>query len=807
MDTLWHDVRCGARALAKAPGFTAVAVLTLGLGIGANTAIFSVTRAVILKPQPYPEPDRVVVVHNVQRGRPLGPHSSSWPDFEDWREQKNVFERTALSAYWTFNLTGREGPERIVGARVTGEFFATLGVPGLFGRTLSPDDDRPQTPEAVVLSYSLWQRSFAADRGVLGEVLPFEGRPHTVVGVMPPDFRFPEEDIQIWAALKDNMNGMQRHNRFMYVFGRLAAGVTLAQAQSAMDVLSARFEAEHPESNKGYSVRVVSAHETRVGRVRPALLVLLGAVGFVLLTACANVGSLLLGRAVARARESAIRAALGAGRMRLLRQFLVENVLLALAGGAAGVAIGYLALPVIVHLHPGGIPRMDEVRLDALVLFVTLAVSIVTGLALGLIPGAQAWRTNLAGSLKEGGRNASGGASGARLRDVLVATEVALALVLLTGGGLLLRSFRNIIAVEPGFVSDRVLLLSAFLTPPGYRTTLERLDYVKRALENLETLPGVESAAAVTDPPLGESGLTLSFHEAGNPRTTADSPQAYFRATSDEYFRTLKIPLVRGRTFEPSDDRGSRVVVVINEALARQIWPNDDPLGKRIRWSDPMRDVGPIEVVGVVKDVKHRGRDANEGGVAYGSIRQVTFPWLRGFTFTVRTAGDPAPRTDSIRHAILRADPTKPLYDVRTVAEALDASVAERRFHLFVLQLFAVLALTLAAVGIYGVVSYSVAERTREVGLRMALGAEGTHVFRLVMRRGLRSTLTGLAVGIAAALGLTRFLASMLFAVEPTDPGTLAAVVAVLFAVAVGACAFPARRAVRIDPILALHEE
>ncbi len=806
MGSWWQDVKHGARMLRRNPAFTIVVVVTLALGIGANTAIFSVVHAVILRPLPYPEPDRIVVVHTTRNGQAGSGHSSSLPDYEDWRNERGIFQRMALFAYWTFNLTGRDVPERIVGARVTGDFFSTIAARPLLGRTLTPEDDRSDTPETVVLGYGLWQRTFGGDTGILGQVLPLNGRPHTVVGVMPPEFRFPEEDVLIWAALKDNMSGMQRHNRFMYVFGRLAPGITLSEAQAAMNVVAARLEREHLESNKAYGVRLLTAHETLVGGTQNALLVLLGAVGCVLLIACANVGNLLLARTASRQREYAVRAALGAGRRRLLRQFLTENLLLALAGGALGVAVGEAGVRLLLRIHPGGLPRLDQVELDATVLGAALLLTLVAGVALGLLPALQFSRINLQGSLKEGARS-TGERRHGRMRSALVVAEVAVAVVLLVGGGLLLRSFAKLLAIEPGFATSRAMSMSVFLTPPGYRTMAERVNYCDRALANLLAVPGVEAAAVVTNPPLGEGWASYSFYEEGQPVAVADAPLTGFVAASEDYFSTLEIPLVAGRSFAPTDQADAPRVLVVNESFVRRMWPNETAIGKRLRWADAQRDVGPLEIVGVVRDARTWGLDKEEGPTAYAPVRQVTFPWVRWFSFVVRTAGAPEPLMASLRDQVLRADPDRPVYAMRTLEDALEASLAVRRFNMLLLEMFAAVALALAVVGIYGVISYTVTQRTQEIGVRIALGAQRADIWRLVVRGGMLWTLAGVALGLGGALVLTRYLQTLLFTIEPTDPATYAAVAATLLLVALAACWWPARRATLVEPMVALRHE
>jgi len=806
MDRLLQDVRFALRALAKAPGFAALAVLTLALGIGGNTAIFSVVHAVVLRPLPYPEPERLVVVHNFRDNKDNKAFSSSVPDYEDWRAQKNIFERMAMLSYWTFNLTGRDVPERIVGARVTGDFFSVVGAQPFLGRGIVPEDDRPGAPEVAVLSYRLWQRSFASDRGVIGKVVQFEGRAHTVIGVMPAEFRFPAEDIELWASLQDNMGGMLRHIRFLFVVARLAPGVSLTQAQAAMTAISGRLQQAYPQSNKGYTAQVVPALVSLIGEVQRPLLVLLGAVGCVLLIACANVGNLLIARTVARSRESAIRAALGAGRGRLLRQFLTENVLLSFLGGAAGVGLGYAGLRLLVSWYPGGIPRLDEVTLSPMVFGFSFLLSLFAGAVLSLVPAWQASQLDLQVALRESARSTAGRGRHV-LRHSLVVAEIALALVLLTGGGLLLRSFAKLRAVEPGYETRNAITMNVSLIPPGYRTIPERVAHVDRALENLRNVAGVAEVAAATEAPIADTGVSMSFYEEGRPLAVADSPLARFRAMSESYPAAMRIPLRAGRVFTRMDDAQAERVIIVNETLARELWPGGDAVGKRVRWSDTQRDVGPLTVVGVLADIRSDGPAKPEGAVIYAPIRQLTFPWMRWFTFVARTQGDPRAFVGSLRAAALAADPGKPIFRVRTLEEALDGSLAERRFNMLLLQLFAGMALLLSAIGIYGAVSYAVTQRTQEIGLRMALGAQPSGVLRMILLQGMTPTFAGIVLGLAGALALTRLLLAQLYEVTPTDPLTFTAVPAALALVALLACLLPAIRATRVDPVIALRSE
>jgi putative ABC transport system permease protein len=806
METAWSDLRLSLRQLAKSPGFTALAVLMLALGIGANTAIFSLLEAVVLKPLPYRDPDRLVVVHNFKEREALGPHSSSWHDYEDWRAETGTFSDTALFSYWTFTLTGTEVPVRIIAGRVTGDFFATLGVEPLLGRALTREDDLPGAPEAIVLSYRAWHRLFGGNESIVGQDVILNGHAGTVVGVMPEEFRFPGEEVELWAPLQDHMRGLQRHNRFLLVVARLSPGVLISQAQRALDVVTARLAREYPDTNRGYHARLVSAHETQVGRAEPALLLLQVAVGFVLLIACTNVSNLMLTRAASRRRDAATRVALGAGFSRLARGHLAESLSIALAGGALGVLGAKVALGFLLLLHPGGVPRLDQVEIDPNVIAFALAVATATGLALGIVPVIDAWRGGLSSSLKAGGRSELDGSRRSRLRDALVTLEVALSLVLLVGGGLLMRSFLKLTAVDPGFHAERTLTMNVFLTPPRYQSIPERGQYVERAVESLGSLPGVQSAAAITDPPLGQGGLSMSVFEEGRPLAVAEATKASFRAVTDGYFRTLGIPLREGRGFEPGDDERSEKVVVINESLAR-VLGGGSAIGRRLHWADLERDRSPMRIVGVVRDVRSRGLDRDEGPALYAPMKQVTFPWLRWFTFALRATGEADALTLVSRDALLRIDPDQPVFQIRTLEEALASTVAERRFHLFLVQAFAAVALVLAALGVYGVISHTVSERTREIGLRVSLGAQRRDILGLFVGRGMRFSVAGILAGLAAAAGLTRFMASMLFGIEPIDPWTFGTVAFLLIAVAFAASLLPARRAAGFDPAKALRYE
>jgi putative ABC transport system permease protein len=677
------------------------------------------------------------------------------------------------------------------------------------GRTVQPADDRPDAPPVAVLGHEAWQRAFGGDAAVLGRVVVLNGISHTVVGVLPAGFAVPGLDHDLWAPLANELTGAPRDARFLVTFGRLAEGVDLARAQASLDLVAARLAAEHPDTNRGWGGRVVSAHESLVGDVRPALLMLAGAVGIVLLIACANVSNLLLARAAARRREVALRSALGASAGRLARQFLVENLVLALVSSALGVVLARGLLPVLRALAPGDVPRLDQARLDPAVLGFTLAMALATGAGLALVPVFQARRRELLPALREGDR---GGSAALRspLRRGLVVLETALALTLLVGGGLLVRSLRNVLAVPPGFDAGRVASASVFLAPPRYRDLASQRAFVRETLAAVEALPGVESAATISRLPLEGGTLSFKFQIEGRTDGRAEAPVGSYRLVSPAYFRTMGIPLLEGRATEPTDSETSPPVVIVNRTLARRYWPGESPIGRRLHWIPEDKPSAPPRwhtVVGVVGDVRSEGLAEEEGPAAYVPYAQRVLPFPRDVSVVVRVAADPGPSLPALRRALLAVDPDLPVYRARTLDAVVSGSVESRRFNATLLQSFASLALALAMIGIYGVLSYTVGLRTREIGVRVALGAPPSAVRRLVLEDGLGLAAGGLALGLPLALGLSRLLEGMLFAVRPWDPLTLGAVSGALVGAAALACHLPARRATRVDPAVALRHE
>ncbi len=812
-----QDLRFALRMMLKSPGFTAVAVLALALGIGANSAIFTLVNSVLLRPLPYPESERLFLV--VRQYRASRTETVSLPKIDYWRTHNRVFDRlTAFDVIGAgYNLSGAEGePERVRGVRVSAEFFRVVGVSPVLGRGFLPEEDLPGGRRVVVLSQGLWRRRFGADPGLLGKPVILAGEPYTVVGVMPRGFEFvPEADL--WTPLQPVIRSNDQAN-YLACLGRLKPGVTAEQARAEMERLARQFRPQYPDlMGRNESFGVFSLHEWVVGNIRPALLVLLGAVGCVLLIACANVANLLLARAAARAKEVAIRTALGASRLRLLRQLLTESVVLALAGGALGSLLGFWGLKALLVASPAGIPLV-RIAMDARVLGFTLAVSLATGVLFGLAPALRASRPDLNETLKEGSGRATAGSPRSTLRGLLVAGEMALALVLLIGAALLIETYLSLRNVPPGFDPRHVLTMQMSLTGPRYAHTAQVDSFFRQVLQRLETLPGVEAASSVTSLPL-ELGPDLPFNIEG--RTDTDNnPGAQWRAITPSYFRAMRIPLRRGRYFTDAETGQSPAVVIINEALVRRFWPRypagEDPIGQRIT-------IGRImgkefvertrEVVGVVADIKEVGLDRAAPLTLFVPCSQVPPAFtallnrLLPVAWVVRTAGEPLGMTASIQREIRAVDRQQPISNVRTMEQVLNGSIARQNFNMRLLGVFAALALVLAAVGIYGVMSYSVGQRMHEIGIRMALGAGRGAVARLIVGQGMLLALAGVLAGLGGAFGLTRLLAGLLFGVRPTNAGTFAGVSLLLLLVALAATYLPARRAMRVEPIRALRYE
>jgi putative ABC transport system permease protein len=806
MDALLQDVRYGIRLLFKHRGVSLVAVAALALGIGANTAIFSVVNALILRPLPYPNAERLAFLH--EWSKQIDNMSVAYPNFLDWRAQNTSFDYLAASNFQAYNMTGEGEPERLVGANVSADLFRVLGVQPALGRAFTAEDDRPGAERVAVIGHSLWQQRFGGDPGLIGRALTLNGQSYTVVGVLPQGMRpypqFGAQKTQLWTPiglLADNYSNRENHPG-IYVAGLLKPGATVEQAQADMAAIARRLSEQYPNSNRNLEVRVQSLHERVVGDTRTPLFVLLGAVGFVLLIACANVANLLLARAAARAREIAVRAALGAGRVRLIRQLLAESVVLALAGGILGVLLAYWGITLLLAAAPANVPRLEEVRIDTTVLGFTALLALLTGVFFGLVPALQASTPDLHDTLKDSIRGTTGGRS--RLRHILVVTEVSLALVLLIGAGLLIRSFWHLSNASPGFSADNVLTVQLVLPASQYPDASAQRGFYNRLMPRLASLPGVTGADMIVPLPLGGGGWQTGFWIEGRPAPDlGEYPSTDIARVSPSYFRTMGIPLLRGRAFTEQDHENAPLVAIVDERLAKDYFPGEDPVGKRLQFG-PLNSPVFVEIVGVVGHVKNYGVEADSRVETY-------FPYLQSpvppITLMLRTSGDPLSIASGVRNEVLAVDANLPVFNIRTMASLVNDSVASRRLTAILLTVFAAVALVLAAVGIYGVMSYAVAQRTHEIGIRMALGAPQGSVLRLVVRQGMTLAGIGLAIGLAAAFGVTRWMETMLYNVSATDPGIYAGIAALIALIALAASYVPARRAARVDPLVALRYE
>ncbi|MEJ7576824.1 MAG: ABC transporter permease [Pyrinomonadaceae bacterium] len=809
MTTLLQDIRFGVRMLLKNPGFTFVAVLALALGIGANTAIFSIVNAVLLRPLPYGEPGKLVMVWMDNRAMGNKEDIHSYPNFVDYRDQNKVFETMAAYRNSSANLTGTGEPERILGAAATASFFNVMRVAPALGRVFTAEEDAQGRDRVIVLGHGLWQRRFGGDKGIVGKEISLNGANRTVLGVMPPDFKFPAKETDYWVPLAPPPAMMeQRQAYWLNIIGRLRPGVTFEGARAEMETIAKRLEAQYPEVNENFGVNLVTLQDQTVGQVRPALLILLGAVLFVLLIACANVANLLLSRASAREREFAIRTAMGAGRGRIVRQLLIESLLLAALSAVLGVLLAVWGLDALKYVLPGDMPRLDQIGVDGRVLAFTLGVSCLTAFLFGLAPAIHASNPNLNETLKEGGRSGSHGVRSRQVRRLLVVSEVALAIMLLVGAGLLIKSFNRLQSIDLGFRTDRLLTMRLQLPATKYREEAQLRAFHRQLQERLDNTPGVESVGATTSIFLSKTPNSGVFNIEGRPTPRAgERVEVTVDVVSPNYHQVMGTPLVKGRAFTEQDAETAPMVVIINETFARRFFPVEDPTGKRINYGDETDQTrNPWRtIVGVVADTRRNGFDAEPRPESYVPLAQAPPNVL---TYIVRsTSADPSVLTASVRNAVREIDPDQPVFDIKTINSLVSDKIAQRRLNTILLGVFAAVALILASVGIFGVMNYTVTQRTHEIGIRLALGAQKADVVKMVVGQGMMLALIGVGVGLFGAFVVTRLMASLLYGVSATDPIVFAAVALLLAAVAVLACYIPARRAMRVDPMIALRYE
>jgi len=812
MPELLQDLRYGMRMLRKAPAASAISILALSLGIGVNSAIFSVMNAILIRPLPYQDPDRLVAIFENKLSQGMRRQPVSPLDYKNFAEQSDALDGMGAIRNQTLTLTGRELPERIEGAAISPGIFQILGMHPALGRPFAPDEDQPQKNSVVVISDGLWRRRFGHDPNVLGSSLVLDGKSYSVVGVAPPAFHLVDNPAELWIPYTANpaeLTPYWQGLRVLRVLARLKAGVSRRQAEIGMESIAGRLAASNPETNAGYSVEVISLRDQVVGNIGTTLWILTGAVAFVLLIACANVANLLLARAGAREREIAVRSSLGADPARIMQQMLTESVLLALIGGALGLALAWWGTTEIVKFAPPNIPRLEEISLDWRVLLFTLAVSVITGVVFGLAPALASIRPDLNSVLRASGRSSTSSLRSSRMRDMLVIFEIAGCVVLLTAAGLLIRSFARLQQVDPGFRTDHVLTMEIAL-PKTLYPGLKVASFYQQLLDRVQRLPGVQSAGICRYLPLSGPDVSLNFHIEGRPLlAVADQPRAKFRAASGGYFSALGIHLLRGRVFNESDGELTPKVVVINETTAERYWPGEDPVGRRILSGNDENVWSTI--VGVVANVKHAGLDAETSPETYYDYRQIpanVINFAESIMYlAIRTGSDPAAMTSAVRNEVRAVDPDQPVFNVRTMDQVVDDSIAQPRFRTLLLGIFAALALVLAAIGLYGVMSYSVTQRINELGLRVALGARPSQIWTLVVGRALRMALIGVGIGLIIASLTTWTLSRLLFGVRAMDAMTFGATCILTIMVALAASSLPAWRAIRIAPSEALRAE
>jgi len=806
MDSLLRDLRFAVRSLLKRPALTIIAIITLAIGIGANSAIFSFINALLLKPLPFPDPERVVALWDKVPSRGVERNEVTVANYLDWRAQNKTLEQLAIYRWWSTNLTGSDSPERVQGFQVTTNFLDVVGVKPFMGRNFSVEEGEPGKDAVALLTYSLWQRRFGADPNIVNKTIATNGVTRTVIGVMPPEFNYPKgADIYAPLAITPELAGNRGNHSYLGI-GRLKSGVSLQGAQAEFDSIAAQLEKQYPETNTGRGIVIYPILQDTVRMYSTALWVMMGAVGFVLLIGCANVANLMLARATSRQREIALRTALGASRFRIVRQLLTESVLLALLGGGLGVLIGYWGVDLLRSANPADAARFapgwNHLGINLPVLGFTFLLSLLSGVLFGLAPAWQLSKPELNSSLKEGGRQATSGSH--RLRGLLVVSEIALSLMLLVSAGLLIRSFLKLVKTDPGFNADNLLTMNLVLPAAKYKDEPQRVAFYSDLLRRVGELPGVESAAAVNHLPLGGSNSSTAFLIEGLP----DPPPGQefsgrYRVCTPNYFKTMGIAVLKGRSFTDQDKAGAPLVVIINETLARRYWPDTDPIGKRMRYPGPLDENPWMQVVGVAQDVKH---EMNLPITEDFYTPHAQDAW-QSMVLVAKTKVEPAAMAAPIRQQVVAIDKDQPVFDVKTMREVRANSLALYSFSSVMLSIFAGVALLLAAIGIYGVMSYAVTQRTQEIGIRMALGASAIDVLKLVVKNGMSLAVIGVVVGLAGAFALTRLLHSLLVGVTPTDAITFSTVTFGLLLIALLACYLPARRATRVDPLVALRYE